>query len=1094
MAASLSAPTLPQGENMEETTSVDTLSASVASAIVTSPTLPSSPMLSAAAPVSPVPGAAAARPMPQGLPFPVSQMAPPSPVPSGAGAAPIPQAMHIPASTMGSSSPPVACRSLGATSLHLPIPGMRCRSNTMSPRSDHTTPSEPSRCSSARSGTLCVGPPLNTIGPSLGRLSATSPIHSPRSCPGGRSRSGTGEHLDEILHSSGALSPGRESLPQSQHNSPLRRVSIKSPRPSLPPHCLVRKNTTSSYEACDGERSSGEDAEGSGSVEQTFQMFCGSRPDMDGRTLAKLCKDCGLIDRALSINDVDIIFKKKVPKGQRRIDLQQFKDVLAMIAEKKGVPLEDIHRLVETAEGPVLNSTTPHAVRFHDDKSTYTGTHVHGGPDMGSKSRGHTPCFTFSTHTVSHLMPPEQEMDSRSRTPSPMPPAAQADRRDRSPPPLPPTTTTTATKSLGRNFAGLSPTGKSAGGTIEDTFRVYCGSRADMGGKEFAKLCKDCHLVDEVTVTSSGTDIIFAKVKRGQRRIDFLQFKEALQHIADKKGVSAAVIHRSVAASEGPVLKGTKTEVVRFYDDKSQYTGVHLHGGPDTGSKSASVQERDSQGWFSSLRDTESKDDALPGMILKQMGERSPSPRTRSKSTRVASRGGVGAERGRQPPMDSDQVTMVFTDVQGSTSLWEADPDAMEQALSLHDSTIRKVLAKHNGYEVTTEGDAFQLCFHDAFDAVGFCLDVQTELLAVDWPAVTLTHPDAAKGADGAWNGLRVRMGMHSGRPESVRKHEMTRRWCYAGASVALAKAVEGVCHGGQIVASHACFSQVDGMLTQLGSPQVIDLGEHVLEGKGVVDPASGDEGKAVVRLVQLVPEALAYNYSPPSGDAASGERGRLFPPVLSGARLSPGFEQSPSGPSITLCFVFTKGVSEIAASVPALAATCLGGLRRTLRTMLQEANGYECQEDEGAFMLAFHSMGDCAAFATSLQRAVRETVWPQEVQRRGGLRVSVGALSGGYTSRRPHSTTGRADYFGTIVNRTARIAAAAHAGQVLLGGDCPLPPESQLEERCSLQRLGAFHLKGIDSPMVLTELVIPDADGSVEAFPEPRTKGRVSN
>ena len=106
--------------------------------------------------------------------------------------------------------------------------------------------------------------------------------------------------------------------------------------------------------------------------------------------------------------------------------------------------------------------------------------------------------------------------------------------------------------------------------------------------------------------------------------------------------------------------------------------------------------------------------------------------------------------------------------MRGSTSLWEANPRAMELALRLHDATIRQVLAKHSGYEarlckcytqlqvlplthteklrvqVTTEGDAFQIAFHDTADAVAFCLDTQQELLRCDWPNATLSHPDAA--------------------------------------------------------------------------------------------------------------------------------------------------------------------------------------------------------------------------------------------------------------------------------------------------------------------------------------------------------------
>merc|ERR1711953_1456017 len=115
------------------------------------------------------------------------------------------------------------------------------------------------------------------------------------------------------------------------------------------------------------------------------------------------------------------------------------------------------------------------------------------------------------------------------------------------------------------------------------------------------------------------------------------------------------------------------------------------------------------------------------------------------------------------------------------------------------------------------------------------------------------------------------------------------------------------------------------------------------------------------------------------------------------------------------------------------------------------------------------------------------------------GVRASVGALEGGYTSRGPHASTGRADYFGTMVNRTARIAQAAHAGQVLFGQEfsdladgtalsLPLPPGTEVT------RLGSYAFKGIDGPLVVHELRVPGKNGKFEVFPEPKSKGRVGD
>lgn len=51
------------------------------------------------------------------------------------------------------------------------------------------------------------------------------------------------------------------------------------------------------------------------------------------------------------------------------------------------------------------------------------------------------------------------------------------------------------------------------------------------------------------------------------------------------------------------------------------------------------------------------------------------------------------------------EVSLVATDVEGSTELWEWDPATMNQALSLHDKLMRLTMQRCNGYEVTTEGE-----------------------------------------------------------------------------------------------------------------------------------------------------------------------------------------------------------------------------------------------------------------------------------------------------------------------------------------------------------------------------------------------------
>jgi class 3 adenylate cyclase len=71
-------------------------------------------------------------------------------------------------------------------------------------------------------------------------------------------------------------------------------------------------------------------------------------------------------------------------------------------------------------------------------------------------------------------------------------------------------------------------------------------------------------------------------------------------------------------------------------------------------------------------------------------------------------------------------VTFLFTDIEGSTRLWERDPAAMQQALARHDALMRQVIEAHGGHVFKTIGDAFCAAFATAPDALAAALDAQT--------------------------------------------------------------------------------------------------------------------------------------------------------------------------------------------------------------------------------------------------------------------------------------------------------------------------------------------------------------------------------
>lgn len=121
--------------------------------------------------------------------------------------------------------------------------------------------------------------------------------------------------------------------------------------------------------------------------------------------------------------------------------------------------------------------------------------------------------------------------------------------------------------------------------SLDDIFRAFTHGNPEMDSRSFLKVLKDAKIIDK-TYTQTDADLLFTKIKkdgkRGSTKINFTEFKKAMDEIAKKKKTTPDEVIATVVASGGPKFTGTKTEDVRFYDDKSLYTGVHAHGGPTT--------------------------------------------------------------------------------------------------------------------------------------------------------------------------------------------------------------------------------------------------------------------------------------------------------------------------------------------------------------------------------------------------------------------------------------------------------------------------------------------------------------------------------
>jgi class 3 adenylate cyclase len=156
----------------------------------------------------------------------------------------------------------------------------------------------------------------------------------------------------------------------------------------------------------------------------------------------------------------------------------------------------------------------------------------------------------------------------------------------------------------------------------------------------------------------------------------------------------------------------------------------------------------------------------------------------------------------------SGTVTLLFTDVEGSTRLWEAERDAMAAALRRHDEILRKAIEQADGYVFKTAGDSFCAAFSAARAGLDAALAAQRNLAAEAWPT---SRP------------ILVRMGLHVGVCEE-------RDGDYFGPAVNRAARLLAVARGGQVLVSGAAAELLsdempDGVgLRELGTHQLKDL------------------------------------------------------------------------------------------------------------------------------------------------------------------------------------------------------------------------------------------------------------------------------
>jgi class 3 adenylate cyclase len=185
----------------------------------------------------------------------------------------------------------------------------------------------------------------------------------------------------------------------------------------------------------------------------------------------------------------------------------------------------------------------------------------------------------------------------------------------------------------------------------------------------------------------------------------------------------------------------------------------------------------------------------------------------------------------------SGTVTLLFTDVEGSTRLWDAERDAMAAALRRHDEILRDAIEQAGGYVFKTVGDSFCAAFSAARAGLDAALAAQRNLAAQSWPT---SRP------------IVVRMGLHAGVCEE-------RDGDYFGPAVNRAARLLAVASGGQVLVSGVAAELLsdelpEGVgLRELGTHRLKDLSrperiyqveEAFLAARVAVVPAAKQPGR----------------------------------------------------------------------------------------------------------------------------------------------------------------------------------------------------------------------------------------------------------
>lgn len=281
-----------------------------------------------------------------------------------------------------------------------------------------------------------------------------------------------------------------------------------------------------------------------------------------------------------------------------------------------------------------------------------------------------------------------------------------------------------------------------------------------------------------------------------------------------------------------------------------------------------------------------------------------------------------------------------------------------------------------------------------------------------------------------------------------------------------------------------------------------------------VVDKAGGGSCCVEIDLFELVPrcllerviqraeqqltgEQLTPGFLDAPGARESLQNDLTPPPPPKGSWTLQSSMATPPLPDITVAFVAGEKLGDLSIVDESLYDAVLTCYNCCVQLAVSATGGYVCQELGGIFMLAFASPAAALEFALLLQYVLMEAAWDEsllQLKSAGtvtegsqllfrGVRARCGIFKGIPSCVVPHRTTGRADVFGTIVNRASRFQSAAYGGQILMSDEVHRDAQDAWKAGASgggdrsaavrvvARDIGRFRFKGVETSYRIIEL-----------------------